>query len=271
MGEIEDIAFPLTTVLGSIIGVLLLAVALVVFFVVYQRRLLAQQRQLQREEIRHQQALLAAAVEVQETERRRIARDLHDEIGSLLTAARLYLRQLKVNGDPKRNEEIRQESLTILDEIIQNTRRITHDLLPAELEKFGFIAAAEDLCDRLNNSGGVSVDFSATVNKRLPQQKEIALYRVLQELLNNTLKHAEAQRIEVHADWLRDRFRFAYRDNGKGFEFPERYTAATGGLGLKNIESRMSLVGGSVNYQTSPGRGMSVSIDLPISQESSSN
>ncbi|WP_173021525.1 sensor histidine kinase [Lewinella sp. W8] len=249
---------------------LLLAVALVVFFVVYQRRLLAQHRQMQQEEIRHQQALLAAAVDVQEAERRRIARDLHDDIGSLLTAARLYLRQMKAGGDAGRNEEIRQESLNILDEIIQNTRRITHDLLPAELEKFGFIAAAEDLCDRLNNSGGVSVDFTATVNKRLPEQKEIALYRVLQELLNNTIKHAEAKRIEVHADWLRDRFRFAYQDNGRGFEMPERGTS-TGGLGLKNIESRISLVGGSVDYRAAPGQGVSVNIDLPITQESTSN
>lgn len=244
---------------------------MVVFFVVYQRRLLAQQRQLQEEELRHQRTLLAAAVEVQESERRRIARDLHDEIGSLLTAARLYLRQIQRSGDPQRNDEIRREALNILDEIIQNTRRITHDLLPAELEKFGFIAAAEDLCERLNKSGGVLVVFSATINRRLPPQKELALYRVLQELLNNTLKHAEAQRIEIHADWLRGRFRFAYQDNGKGFALSDQLTSLGGGLGLRNIESRISLVGGSVSYQTAPGEGMAVSIDLPVQPGSPSH
>jgi signal transduction histidine kinase len=115
----------------------------------YQRRILEEERKRVEKEKAHQMALLSAAVDVQETERRRIASDLHDDIGSLLSATRLYLQQLCIDASAEKTESIKKESLNILDEMIQNTRRITHDLLPPVLEKFGFQAAAEDLCERI--------------------------------------------------------------------------------------------------------------------------
>lgn len=251
----------LTLLLAGVFGMVLLSVALVVFFVVYQRRLFAQERARRETERLHQRDLLAAAVAVQETERRRIARDLHDDIGSLLSATRLYLRQLRPDSPPDRLTAIKSESLGILDDMIRNTRRITHDLLPAELEKFGFVAAAEDLCDRVDRGGEIAVSFSnpTTDERRLSPEREIALYRVLQELINNTLKHAEASRVEVLAHHAGDGFTFRYRDDGVGFD----PAAAGGGLGLRNIESRVSLVGGTLAVDTAPGRGLDVLITLP--------
>ncbi len=249
-----------TILLWGVGGMLLLSVALIVFFVVYQRRLLEQQRLLQEEERKHQKQLLAAAVEIQETERRRIASDLHDDIGSLLSATRLYLRQLSPEATPEKTLSIKSESLSILDEMIQNTRRITHDLLPPVLEKFGFQAAAEDLCDRVRNSGGIGVRFSASTEERLAPKREIALYRVLQELVNNTLKHAEAKNISVDLAWSRDNFSFNYQDDGKGFDLSGQQA---GGLGLRNIESRVSLIDGSLISNTAPGKGLAVNITLP--------
>ncbi|SEP59623.1 sensor histidine kinase [Neolewinella agarilytica] len=246
--------------LAGIVGMLLLSVALVVFFIVYQRRIFEQQRIRLAEEQAHQKQLLTAAVEVQETERRRIARDLHDDIGSLLSATRLYLRQLKPDSSPEKSASIRAESLSILDEIIQNTRRITHDLLPPVLEKFGYQAAAEDLCERVGKSGGMKMIYSGGSNqRRLEDKQEIALYRVLQELVNNTLKHAKASEIEVVNSWQGDLFKFRYRDDGKGFD---PLTVKSGGLGLKNIESRITLVGGSLDWKSAPGDGLEVNISL---------
>lgn len=249
-----------TILLWGVGGMLLLSIALIAFFVVYQRRLLAQQRLLQEEERKHQKQLLTAAVEIQETERRRIASDLHDDIGSLLSAARLYLRQLSPEAPPEKTNAIKEESLVIIDEMIQNTRRITHDLLPPVLEKFGFQAAAEDLCDRVGKSGGLEINFSSNSETRLDPRQEIALYRVLQELVNNTLKHARAKNISLDLNKARELFTFVYQDDGVGFEMDG---PQAGGLGLHNIESRVSLINGTLQSMSSPGEGLKVIITLP--------
>lgn len=265
MGDPAEVDFSLSLLLSGVIGMLLLAVALVVFFVVYQRRLYGQQILRKEEESRHQRELLAAAVEVQENERRRIAGDLHDDIGSLLSATRLFLQQLDPEGAKESNLEIKEESLGIVSKMIQNTRRITHDLMPSELEKFGLFAAAEDLCTRLNRTGEVEVLFSAGPQQRFDGKQEVALYRVLQELVNNTLKHAKAERIEVDYTWQRNQLIFRYLDNGKGFDKEKAIKQRGGaGLGLRNIESRITLIGGQLDYKTAPGKGLVVTTTVPI-------
>lgn len=246
--------------LAGVFGMLLLSIALVVFFVIYQRRIFAQERVREEKDKAHQKELLTAAVEVQETERRRIAGDLHDDIGSLLSATRLYLRQLNPEANKEKTVEIRDQALAILDEMIQNTRRITHDLMPPALEKFGFQAAAEDMCERIDRSGGIKVNFRSDSDGRLEPRQEVALYRVLQELMNNTLKHAMAKTIDVTIDRRQDTFNFTYRDDGKGFDTA---LVKSQGLGLRNIESRVSLIGGHLQSVTSPGNGLSVAVTLP--------
>lgn len=252
----------LSLFLAGIFGMVLLSVALVVFFVVYQRRIFAQERAREEKEKAHQKELLAAAVEVQESERRRIAGDLHDDIGSLLSATRLYLRQLTPGGEEEKITEIKEQALSILDEMIQNARRITHDLMPPTLEKFGFQAAAEDTCERINRSGGITVNFISDYDTRLDARREVALYRVLQELLNNTLKHAKARTIDVRIGCNHNVFTFFYADDGKGFD---PASVASAGLGLRNIESRTSLIGGALDYVTAPGDGLAVTVSLPLS------
>ena len=247
--------------LAGVFGMILLSVLLVAFFVVYQRRLFAQERLQREKEKEHQRELLVAAVEVQESERHRIARDLHDEIGSLLSATRLYLRQLKDGQTIEKQLGIRDQTLGILDELIQNTRRITHDLLPPALEKFGFQAAAEELCDRITQSGALEIIFKATTELRATEKGEIALYRVLQELLNNTMKHAEASEVKIELYSEKNNVNFVYQDNGKGFDLSNISKA---GLGLLNMESRISLAHGTIRPKSAPGEGFYVSISLPV-------
>lgn len=264
MGDAPELEISIGLLLSGIIGMLLLAVALVIFFVVYQKRLFQQQLLRREEEQQHQRKLLAAAVEIQENERRRIASDLHDDIGSLLSAARLYLRQFEAGPDHPENETIKTESLGIVSKMIQNTRRITHDLLPAELEKFGLFAAAEDLCDRLQKTGELCVHFVSGKSERFAPKKEVALFRVLQELTSNTLKHAQAQNIEVEFTWRQSTLHFRYLDDGKGFDTKITKERQKSGLGLRNIESRISLIGGELDYQTAPGEGLQVYISVPV-------
>ncbi len=249
-----------TFLLFGVLVMILLSVSLVVFFVVYQRRIYAQE-QLRQEQARiHQKELLAAAVATQESERRRIASDLHDGIGSLLSATRLYLRQLSPDLAGPKASAIKASSLEILDEVIQNTRRITHDLLPPVLEKFGFQAAAEDLAEKVQGSSGVEIGCDLSQDKRLNNSQEVALYRILQELLNNTLKHAQAREIVISDAWQQNGYYFTYSDNGTGFVLNENEAV---GLGLRNIESRVTVLNGELKWTTSPGAGLEVNIYLP--------
>ncbi|MEL6391412.1 MAG: sensor histidine kinase [Bacteroidota bacterium] len=254
----------LNVLLGGIITMLLLAFSLVIFFVLYQRRLFEQQNKIIDQERSHQRELLSAAVEIQESERRRIASDLHDDIGSLLSAARLYLKQLPV--EEAEGEEIKSETLNIVSRTIRNTRRITHDLLPSELEKFGLSAAVEDLCQRLDRTDQLSVKFHSDLIHRLTDPCEIALFRVVQELANNTLKHAEATEIKVELTTQGDDFILRYTDNGKGFDQEITTVRGGSGLGLRNIESRISLIDGTLYYETSSGAGLKVVITLPLTK-----
>lgn len=249
-----------TFLLFGVLVMILLSVALVVFFVVYQRRIYAQEQLRLATERLYQRNMLSAAVEVQESERRRIASDLHDGIGSLLSATRLYLRQLKPDSASEKVKAIQDSSLGILDEVIQNTRRITHDLLPPVLEKFGFRAAAEDLCEKIDGAGEVTVHCQLIGERKLRSDQEVALYRIVQELINNTLKHANATTISVTGKWEAKTYIVNYKDDGIGFDFKAN---AAAGLGLRNIESRVTVLDGELNWQTSPGNGLDIKISLP--------
>lgn len=239
---------------------ILLSVSLVVFYIVYQRRIFAQIQRREAEEKIHQKELLEAAVAVQENERRRIAGDLHDEIGSLLTATRLYLRQLDPAAAEERIGAIKEQSLAILDDMIGSTRRISHDLLPPGLAKFGFQAAAEDLCERIDKGGELTVNFTSRTARRMKEKDELALYRVLQELLNNTLKHSNARTVESTFGRRDGGFEFTYRDDGDGFDAS---AVSSKGLGLRSIETRVALIGGRLAWETAPGRGLLVTVVLP--------
>ncbi len=265
MQDAAEIGFSIPLLLAGIIGMLLLALAVIVFFVVYQKRLFAQNERLREQELAYQRNLVDAAIQTQETERRRIAADLHDEIGSMLSAVRLYMRQLKPEGDPQKNADLKEQSLDILSNIIGQTRQITHNLMPPSLEQFGLVAATEDLCGVVGQSEVLDVHFSTNAEERLHADQEIALYRVLQELLNNTLKHAEAKQVWVAFNFGAQELTLTYRDDGKGFELPsstdERRRAF--GLGWKSIESRVHFVKGELEVQSAPQEGLEVQIQLP--------
>ena len=207
---------------------LLLAIAIVIFFVIYQKRLMTQQEKLLRLEFEYQKDLVNSSIQTQEVERKRIAADLHDSIGSQLSATKLYLRQLLRN--PEKSEEyqqqVKREAMELLEETILNVRQITHDLLPLSLERFGLVAALEDLVDRYNELGEGEVQFDCREERRFEVEKEVAFYRIIQELFNNTLKHARAQRIELSLQFRDSQVHLQYQDDGVGFDFPTRH--ATG-------------------------------------------
>lgn len=249
----------LEALLIGMTGMFVLALTVVVFFIVYQRRLLSQQKKHQQIVAAYQKELLRAVINGQENERSRLAKDLHDEIGAMLTTIKLYASQIDQVGPGETLREIKEKTTGMLDETIQNTRRITHDLSPVILKKFGFADALGSICKKLNESGKIEVNLTQTEIERLPYEKELALYRISQELINNTLKHAEASQITISLRAMQDHLQMIYEDNGIGFRVED--VRQISGLGLKNIESRLNLVEGKVSYLPA-NKGVKIKIEI---------
>ena len=229
------------------LGMFLMGLAVVVFFVVYQRRLLRQQEQNQKMQEEYQQQLLRASVESQEKERLRIAESLHDERGALLTTTKLHLGQIKPALDEKTLKERVNTSVDIISETLQSVRQISHDLKPPVLETLGLVAAVRSLISKANVSDETQVTCEGPDELVIPSDESLGLFRIIQELLQNALKHARASQIHFAIRQTGSSVYIDYTDDGVGM----KATQLTGeaGLGLRNIESRLNLMEGSIEAQ----------------------
>lgn len=263
MGETQDLGLP-TILVAGIIGMLLLAFAIIVFFVVYQKRLLQQQEKMNRREAEYQKELLRASIQSQEAERKRIASDLHDSVGALLSATKMYLKQIGI-GSAENLPDIKKESLGLVDETIQNVRHISHNLLPPALERFGLGAALEDLAEKINHSGTINFEMHYDERSRLELETEIGLYRIIQELCNNTIKHADAKNIQLLLERTDTAFQIIYRDDGNGFDLEDKtdQQSRKKGLGLRSLESRANALNARFKLESAVGKGMTAIIELP--------
>jgi len=244
--------------LAGTLGMLVLILGLVLFIFLHRRKVAAQELHLQKTRLQYQQELLEKNMQTQEDERRRIARDLHDEVGSMLSTLRLYLAPAPEGQEP--DNRTRKE---MIDRIIGRVRHISHELLPPGLELFGLQKTMEDLCLSYKPIAGLSVRFdTCEASIDCAYDKSLALFRILQELLHNTIRHSGANQVEVQLTMEAGRLRFGYRDNGCGFD-PALFQAGHG-LGLGNIESRARMAGGVLRIDTAPGKGFGLELEMPI-------
>lgn len=265
MGEAENLGLPELLIAG-IIGMLLLALAIIGFFIIYQRRLIRQQEEMNRLESEYQQELLHASIRSQEEERKRIAGDLHDSVGALLSATKLYLKQIDNVNNLANLPAIKTESLNLVNETIVNVRQISHNLLPPTLERFGFVAAVEDLADKINQSKAVRFNVQSGNHKRFGLEREVGLYRIVQELTNNTIKHAEAEVIEVSIEFDEENLRIIYEDDGKGFDWEKQQSrGGKKGLGLRSIASRANYLNAAFDFPQQTEKGMRLHLSVPLS------
>lgn len=261
MQEIE--ALPQIFAVSTLI--MLALVGFIIFFVmVYQRRLSKQQLHILQQEALHRNDLLIASVETQEAERERIARDLHDEIGAMLSAIKMKVNQTKRKA---KEDELLASSLNetsdLLTESIQNVRRISHGLLPPTLSTFGLASTLKSHLENMENSEGPKLSFIQTgTSKRLSETKELGLYRVAMEMIGNAIKHAKADEIIVKIQFESSQAILLIIDNGKGMDLPESKSASKG-LGLKNIESRLLSIEGDWELKSELGKGTSIKICIP--------
>ena len=215
------------------------------------------------EMLRHQQSdQLRLAFDVQEQVKKDIARDLHDEIGTRLATLKLYTSQIaRYAGDDEAPRTLRNAINGLINDTISDVRDLLRELNPRTLEQYGFGPALEELLDRVNATGAIAAHVSLDTNlTRLPTDTETMLYRIVQELINNTLKHANATEIDITCRYREDRIHLTYADNGQGFS----YEHVRQGLGIGNIESRVAMLQGIIQWQAENETGTSVMIVVPL-------
>jgi signal transduction histidine kinase len=257
MQHVTDNIFLL--VVFATVGTFILATSFVFFFLRYQRRAQQQREVMQQAELAHQENLLHAALESQEEERRRIGRDLHDDVGASLSNLRMVMSRSST-AEASTEAPVYKP---LIDNIITTVRNISHSLSPPGLELFGLEHTLFELCDTFNTSGVISLSFVNEAGNRvdaLDKKTALAIYRVLQELISNTIKHAEAKKIIIRFYSDYSRLILDYRDDGKGFDAA---LIKKTGMGLQNIEGRLGMVRASYEVTSSPGNGITVRIILP--------
>lgn len=258
---INNLSFQITF---GIVAMVLLVTFIIVFFIVYQRRLLQQQLTTQQMEVSYQKELLTAGVLAQEAERKRMAIELHDSIGGLLSAAKIYVSNVSQELAAAQFLLFKEKALQALTENIQEIRTITNDLLPQSLERLGIVSATRGLMEKLEELKQMKIDLQANAEQRFEGDREKALFRVLQELVHNALKYSEAKNVTIHFLFSDSQLLVQYHDDGQGFDRAAYAQRQDKSYGLKNIERHMAFLNGELNYTTSPGNGVAVSLNLPL-------
>ena len=246
--------------LGGLISFLLLGFAL---FQVYRRRTQAEKDAAI---IVERERGLSAIIEATEEERKRIAKDLHDGIVQTLTGLSLRLQKgfSMIENASEEQKQRYAESKEMLDESIAEVRNISHQMMPRALGEMGLIPAIEDMLSKSLGSTDISYEFEhhRVEGERFPENVEVSLYRIAQELVNNIIKHSGAKAVSVQLLKTKTHLVLVVEDNGKGFSFESK--ANSNGIGLMNITSRAKAINGEVNYQPSPEQGTVATIRIPL-------
>jgi two-component system, sensor histidine kinase PdtaS len=206
-------------------------------------------------------------IEVQEAERRRVARELHDEIGQALTAIKLNLQAVEQSPDTSPLAQQLNESAGIVDRALQQVRDLSFNLRPSLLDDLGLIAALRWYVDREAQRAELIPEFVADLSEtRLPSELETACFRITQEALTNVVRHAQARRMWVELRQRGAELHLKIRDDGIGFEVDVvwRRRASDGGLGLQGMQERALILGGRIEIKSAPTRGTEVHVWFPL-------
>ena len=253
--------------LALFMGVMLtVGFLIILFFGIYYRRLLTKKEfNRVKADLESQKEMVNIIIETQDEERQRIARDLHDSLGASLSATKLFLAKLSI--DQKENKFSRLKTLInqMLDESITSIRQITQNLLPVNLERFGLIVVIEDFCERFEQVSQVKFDFEYNQKIRVSPHIEMAIYRIIEELTNNTLKHAKAKNITIKLEIGDQNLELTYQDDGIGFD--PALLQKKKGTGLEGIKRRMNYFNADFFLESFVGEGMQVKIFCPINPQ----
>jgi signal transduction histidine kinase len=212
--------------------------------------------------------LVFNSIEIEERERNRYSRELHDGLGPLLSTIKMYMQSLSETRDADKVKFIAEESEHNIKIAIQTMREVAHGLSPFNLSNFGYVNAVLEFTKGINKIHKLEIDFSYNSHVRFSDFYEIVLYRITTELITNTLKHAHATHVEIAFNYSIDRknITLIYHDNGRGFDTSCKETKT--GMGLVNIQHRIRILGGNFRIESVIGKGCTIFVDFPMNETS---
>jgi len=239
--------------------------SMLVIFLWYRyvkRRQLLQQKLIALEKI-HETENLRSFIGGEQKERQRIARELHDGLGALLASIKLLFNAVQNEAPFITSNTHFHRADQLLNHACQEVREISHNMMPGILDQYGLEQAIRDLCDVINHSSPMDIAFlSYGLESSLEDEINISVYRIIQELLSNVVKHSEAQEAIVQIDLDDDMLRITVEDDGKGFDKDRMLDQ--GGIGLKNLQSRVVYLHGNMEIDTNPGHGCTIYLEIPV-------
>lgn len=239
---------------------LLLAGAIVLFITYYQKKMFEARLKQQLLEGQFQQKVLEATLDSQESERSRVSGDLHDSIGGMLSAIRVGLSAI---GRQLPDPHLMDAQKQMLDDTIESVRKISRELMPATLEKFGLITAVRELCEKMQATTQIQIGLMELGETRpINHRRQLMVYRITQELLNNAFKHSKATYIEVVFNFKENLY-LIVEDNGIGIDPKHMEESGRKSLGLFNIQSRVQLLSATVTIDREKKDGSKITVSVP--------
>jgi two-component system NarL family sensor kinase len=237
--------------------------AAIITYLLYNRYRWKQQVKLQAEIMNQQELAAKSVLEAEEKERSRIAKDLHDGVGQMMSAARMNLSSYYNSAaitDQDQNKSL-QNIIQLVDDSCKEVRAVSHSMMPAALLSKGLPDAVDELATKINSEALRLTFHSEGFTGRFDSNTETILYRIIQECVNNTIKHAEATELDISLINDEEGISVTIEDNGKGFIYNPQLESE--GIGLSNIRSRIQFLKGSVDFDSAPGKGTLVAIHVP--------
>lgn len=212
----------------------------------------------------NEQMILRTVIETEERERKRFAKDLHDGLGPMLSTIKLFINQLDDKDLKKRDRtDMIHKASDMIDEAIATAKDISNNLMPSVIRDFGLIAAIDSFCKKVNATEHIDVFFDPNVvSSGFNKTVEIVLYRIVKELINNTIKYAKARHINITLNERNKRLQMLYEDDGIGFDVQEVMNSRNKGMGLNNIITRAKSVNGTCMIRSVDNQGVSVVVDI---------
>jgi signal transduction histidine kinase len=222
-------------------------------------------KKVEEEKREMEKILLHAIIQTEENERKRFAKDLHDELGPILSTVKMSLSSISRREDDPSSPIILRNAESAIDEAIKSIREISNNLSPHILENFGLIKAIRNFIQKINLTNAVLIDFSTNIkDQRFENDAEVVVYRVICELITNTIKHAKANNVEINLIMSGGQLLCTYKDDGIGLDFLDSKKIQQTGMGFSNIQSRITSMNGSIEYSSQKAGGISISFSIPI-------
>lgn len=210
-----------------------------------------------------QEKLVYAMMNAEERERGRVAKELHDGVSPVLAAIKLYIQSFLAAKDESLRKELSLKIFNTIQETIRSVSDISNKLSPHILQNFGLKTAVQNFIDKVKDTSGINFSYIHNVKSKMNEKVEVNLYRVIVELINNTIKYADAEHISVELIEEAANLRMSFEHNGKGFNL-DKVLASSNGMGLNNLFNRIHVLNGTIEYNTSEESNLKVNIIIPL-------